>query len=415
MQTRNTIRVPSSRRSAQSRTGSPDHQTNQLSNDDSTPTIFEKNTLFLPKELKLIGPSNWEQFSPAQKAILRINGLEDAVFGDYPSEDQMTTDQKIKAAKAAISIRGNCTGEALSQLVGMEDPKEMFNLLQGYCVGSGPVLLQTTLYQFIRIKTSSYETIPQFNVEFERLVKLLLDQKEPISDTLKKVVYLAACESEYPEWTARQRALLRSEHPPTLRSMQQDLVDENRSSDEEDDIASAYWSHGKKANKKNDLGAKKSRTQNHRRNKPQKAFRNENNHRINKSRDHVCSNCKKKGHHETDCWFTHKDKRPDWAVKLAKELAEHDRQNEDTKSLHIRESNRRTVERSFLILEDEISNAPVQVVEKCRISASYESKPERWLFDTGSSVHICNDRHLFSSLQPATRTVLITSDRNGLV
>ncbi|RKK48675.1 hypothetical protein BFJ66_g7427 [Fusarium oxysporum f. sp. cepae] len=253
MQTRNTIRVPSSPRSAQSRTGSPDHQTNQLSNDDSTPTVFEKNTLFLPKELKLIGPSNWEQFSPAQKAILRINGLEDAVFGDYPSEDQMTTDQKIKAAKAAISIRGNCTGEALSQLVGMEDPKEMFNLLQGYCVGSGPVLLQTTLYQFIRIKTSSYETIPQFNVEFERLVKLLLDQKEPISDTLKKVVYLAACESEYPEWTARQRALLRSEHPPTLRSMQQDLVDENRSSDEEDDIASAYWSHGKKANKKNDL------------------------------------------------------------------------------------------------------------------------------------------------------------------
>ncbi|KAF6515608.1 hypothetical protein HZS61_004349 [Fusarium oxysporum f. sp. conglutinans] len=408
MQTRNTVRVPSSRRSAQSRTGSPDHQTNQLSNDDSTPTVFEKNTLFLPKELKLIGPSNWEQFSPAQKAILRINGLEDAVFGDYPSEDQMTTDQKIKAAKAAISIRGNCTGEALSQLVGMEDPKEMFNLLQGYCVGSGPVLLQTTLYQFIRIKTSFYETIPQFNVEFERLVKLLLDQKEPISDTLKKVVYLAACESEYPEWTARQRALLRSEHPPTLRSMQQDLVDENRSSDEEDDIASAYWSHGKKVNKKNDLGAKKSRTQNHRRNKPQKAFRNENNHRINKSRDHVCSNCKKKGHHETDCWFTHKDKRPDWAVKLAKELAEHDRQNEDTKSLHIRESNRRTVERSFLILEDEISNAPVQVVEKCRISASYESKPERWLFDTGSSVHICNDRHLFSSLQPATRTVLIT-------
>ncbi|KAI8397212.1 hypothetical protein FOFC_20484, partial [Fusarium oxysporum] len=161
MQTRNTVRVPSSRRSAQSRTGSPDHQTNQLSNDDSTPTVFEKNTLFLPKELKLIGPSNWEQFSPAQKAILRINGLEDAVFGDYPSEDQMTTDQKIKAAKAAISIRGNCTGEALSQLVGMEDPKEMFNLLQGYCVGSGPVLLQTTLYQFIRIKTSFYETIPQ--------------------------------------------------------------------------------------------------------------------------------------------------------------------------------------------------------------------------------------------------------------
>ncbi|RKK10917.1 hypothetical protein BFJ65_g14911 [Fusarium oxysporum f. sp. cepae] len=140
MQTRNTIRVPSSPRSAQSRTGSPDHQTNQLSNDDSTPTVFEKNTLFLPKELKLIGPSNWEQFSPAQKAILRINGLEDAVFGDYPSEDQMTTDQKIKAAKAAISIRGNCTGEALSQLVGMEDPKEMFNLLQGYCVGSGPVV-----------------------------------------------------------------------------------------------------------------------------------------------------------------------------------------------------------------------------------------------------------------------------------
>ncbi|KAJ0131837.1 putative esterase C31F10.02, partial [Fusarium oxysporum f. sp. albedinis] len=80
MQTRNTVRVPSSRRSAQSRTGSPDHQTNQLSNDDSTPTVFEKNTLFLPKELKLIGPSNWEQFSPAQKAILRINGLEDAVF-----------------------------------------------------------------------------------------------------------------------------------------------------------------------------------------------------------------------------------------------------------------------------------------------------------------------------------------------
>ncbi|RYC76664.1 hypothetical protein BFJ63_vAg20459, partial [Fusarium oxysporum f. sp. narcissi] len=126
--------------------------------------------------------------------------------------------------KAAVSIRGNCTGEALSQLVGIENPQEMYNLLQAYCIGTGPVLLQTTLYQFIRIKTSSYETIPQFNVDFERLVKLLLEQKEPISDTLKKVVYLTACENEYPDWTARQRALLRSEHPPTLRSMQQDLI-----------------------------------------------------------------------------------------------------------------------------------------------------------------------------------------------
>ncbi|KAL3584673.1 hypothetical protein FPOAC2_14454 [Fusarium poae] len=95
-------------------------------------------------------------------------------------------DQKIRAAKAAVSIRGNCTGEALSQLVGIENPQEMFNLLQAYCIGTGPVLLHTTLYQFIRIKSSSYETIPQFNVDFERLVKLLLEQKEPISDTLKR-------------------------------------------------------------------------------------------------------------------------------------------------------------------------------------------------------------------------------------
>ncbi|RYC76975.1 hypothetical protein BFJ63_vAg20150, partial [Fusarium oxysporum f. sp. narcissi] len=72
---------------------------------DSTTVVSEKNTLFLPQELKLSGPSNWEQYSPAQKAILRINGLEDAVFGDYPPEKKQTMDQKIRAAKAAVSIR----------------------------------------------------------------------------------------------------------------------------------------------------------------------------------------------------------------------------------------------------------------------------------------------------------------------
>ncbi|KAM5528375.1 hypothetical protein FOXYSP1_18856 [Fusarium oxysporum f. sp. phaseoli] len=183
--TRNTIRVSPASESSRPGASGQDHTPSSIY--DSTTAISEKNTLFLPQELKLGGPSDWEQYCPAQKAILRINGLEDAVFGDYPPEEQQTMDQKIRAAKAAVSIRGNCTGEALSQLVGIENPQEMFNLLQAYCIGTGPVLLQTTLYQFIRIKTSSYEKIPQFNVDFERLVKLLLEQKEPISDTLKKV------------------------------------------------------------------------------------------------------------------------------------------------------------------------------------------------------------------------------------
>ncbi|KAG7424545.1 Retrovirus-related Pol polyprotein from transposon TNT [Fusarium oxysporum f. sp. raphani] len=330
MRTRNTIRV--SPASESSRPGASGQDNTPSSMYESTMVVSEKNTLFLPQELKLGGPSNWEQYSPAQKAILRINGLEDAVFGDYPPEEQQTIDQKIRAAKAAVSIRGNCTGEALSQLVGIENPQEMYNLLQAYCIGTGPVLLQTTLYQFIRIKTSSYETIPQFNVDFERLVKLLLEQKEPISDTLKKVVYLTACENEYPDWTARQRALLRSEHPPTLRSMQQDLIDENRSSDDDD-------SH----------------------------------------------------------------------VRLAKELMEHDLQRDNTKNLHIKESNHMTVERSFLILEDSVSDElPMDNTEACKVSLDNISSPTAWLFDTGSSVHICNDQSLFTELQPATRTVLVT-------
>ena len=370
----------------------------------------DKNTLFLPQELKLGGPSNWEQYSPAQKAILRINGLEDAVFGDYPSEEQRTMDQKIRAAKAAVSIRGNCTGEALSQLVGIEDPQEMFNILQAYCVGTGPVLLQTTLYQFIRIKTNSYETIPQFNVDFERLVKLLLEQKEPISDTLKKVVYLAACENEYPDWTARQRALLRSEHPPTIRSMQQDLIDENRSSDDEDrpGSASAYWVHGKKTGKKGPNARNRKASNRHKdnsKNSKPNTTRQEASHRINKHKDHICTNCRKKGHHENDCWFSHKDKRPDWAVRLAKEFMEYDNQHDDVKNLHLKESNHMTVERSFMILEDEVSN---ETMETCRASLDNVNAHMKWLFDTGSSVHICNNRSLFSELQSAARTVLIT-------
>ncbi|EMT69275.1 hypothetical protein FOC4_g10001492 [Fusarium odoratissimum] len=345
----NTIRV--SPESEQSQSGVLDQQHTLPSSYDGAIASFEKNTLFLPQELKLGGPSNWEQYSPAQKAILRINGLEDAVFGDYPPEEQQTMDQKIRAAKAAVSIRGNCTGEALSQLAGIEDPQEMFNILQAYCVGTGPVLLQTTLYQFIRIKTNSYETIPQFNVDFERFVKLLLEQKEPISDTLKKVVYLAACENEYPDWTARQRALLRSEHPPTIRSMQQDLIDENRSSDDEDRprSASVYWVHGKKTGKKG------SNARNHK----------EANHSINKHKDHVCTNCRKKGHHENDCWFSHTDKRSEWAVRLAKEFMEYDSQHDNVKNPHIEKSNHMTVERSFMMLEDEVSN---ETMETCKVS-----------------------------------------------
>ncbi|KAI8404603.1 hypothetical protein FOFC_16098 [Fusarium oxysporum] len=130
MRTRNTIRVSPTSESSRPGASGQDHTLSSMY--DSTMVVSEKNTLFLPQELKLGGPSNWEQYCPAQKAILRINGLEDAVFGDYPPEEQQTMDQKIRAAKAAVSIRGNCTGEALSQLVGIENPQEMFNLLQAY-------------------------------------------------------------------------------------------------------------------------------------------------------------------------------------------------------------------------------------------------------------------------------------------
>ncbi|KAI8416190.1 hypothetical protein FOFC_02499 [Fusarium oxysporum] len=395
MRTRNTIRVSPTSESSRPGASGQDHTPSSMY--DSTTVVSEKNTLFLPQELKLGGPSNWEQYSPAQKAILRINGLEDAVFSDYPPEEQQTMDQKTRAAKAAVSIR------------------EMYNLLQAYCIGTGPVLLQTTLYQFIRIKTSSYETIPQFNVDFERLVKLLLEQKEPISDTLKKVVYLTACENEYPDWTARQRALLRSEHPPTLRSMQQDLIDENRSSDDDDShgTASTYWAHSKKTGRKGPTARKQEASGRRRGSSKNRRATNkssqETNHRIGKHKDHTCTNCKKRGHHENDCWFAHKDKRPDWAVRLAKELMEHDLQRDNTKNLHIKESNHMTVERSFLILEDSVSDElPMDNTEACKVSLDNISSPTAWLFDTGSSVHICNDQSLFTELQPATRTVLVT-------
>ncbi|KAH7485925.1 hypothetical protein FOMA001_g3997 [Fusarium oxysporum f. sp. matthiolae] len=335
MRTRNTIRV--SPASESSRPGA--------SGQDNTPSSMYDSTM-------VADPPIGEQYSPAQKAILRINGLEDAVFGDYPPEEQQTIDQKIRAAKAAVSIRGNCTGEALSQLVGIENPQEMYNLLQAYCIGTGPVLLQTTLYQFIRIKTSSYETIPQFNVDFERLVKLLLEQKEPISDTSKRLEGRAR-----PQESKRQVA-------------------------------------GEALQRTDELRTNPAR---------------ETNHRIGKHKDHTCTNCKKRGHHENDCWFAHKDKRPDWAVRLAKELMEHDLQRDNTKNLHIKESNHMTVERSFLILEDSVSDElPMDNTEACKVSLDNISSPTAWLFDTGSSVHICNDQSLFTELQPATRTVLIT-------
>ncbi|RKK76540.1 hypothetical protein BFJ71_g16917 [Fusarium oxysporum] len=88
--TRSTIRV--SPVSESSRPGASGQDHTPSSTYDSTTVISEKNTLFLPQELKLGGHSNWEQYCPGQKAILRINGLEDAVFGDYPPEEQQTMD-----------------------------------------------------------------------------------------------------------------------------------------------------------------------------------------------------------------------------------------------------------------------------------------------------------------------------------
>ncbi|KAH7114867.1 hypothetical protein EDB81DRAFT_296220 [Dactylonectria macrodidyma] len=67
-----------------------------------------------------------------------------------------------------------------------------------------------------------------------------------------------------------------------------------------------------------------------------------------------------------------------------------------------------TVERSFLIFEDEISNELVETTETCRVSLDKINSHATWLFDTGSSVHICNDRSIFSELRPTTRTVLLT-------
>jgi hypothetical protein len=85
MRTRNTIRV--SPESEASRSDTSGREYISSSAHGGTTFFSEKNPLFLPQELKLGGPSDWEQYCPAQKAILRINGLEDAVFSDYPPEE----------------------------------------------------------------------------------------------------------------------------------------------------------------------------------------------------------------------------------------------------------------------------------------------------------------------------------------
>jgi hypothetical protein len=180
----------------------------------------------LPEKQKLQGSKNWNTWKSSIRIYFQLLDIE-PYFEDEITYKSIPTIQKTQAL---LIIRQNLTEEPLSLIFDKTDPFDALSTLSASYQGTGPVLRQQLYLEFHGIRFEYYNSLNEFISAFKGYISKLSNVGAKIDDIDQKTIFIAALAASYPIWADRQRSALRTTSPPTLDSLINDILDENRRS-----------------------------------------------------------------------------------------------------------------------------------------------------------------------------------------
>lgn len=147
------------------------------------------------------------------------------------------------------AIKYNIPEMAKGLIAGSKNAAEMWKKLTNHYEGSGYIRKLISIQDYVRMRYESYDTIQDFNNAFNEAIIRLNQLKIAPPTEWHSIMYISALDTAWPQWATNQRIRARDlETAPTLETLQNDIIDENRSRGRSSiDAGTALAAHNRKA------------------------------------------------------------------------------------------------------------------------------------------------------------------------
>ncbi|KAF2801235.1 uncharacterized protein BDZ99DRAFT_483879, partial [Mytilinidion resinicola] len=308
-----------------------------------------------------------------------------------------TTEEQtaINSYKAAFSIWRKADGELrgailntvdpffLDQLEGCSSARHMVQHLVGLYAQLGISTVISCWKQFVDYRYDGSLKIVDFCGNWTTYYKDLNRHEIGVSETVAVLQFLIAIEAYDPDFTRRQRERIRKRERLEVFTLITEICDESIAKNQEVVLAAAFKAPRAKANT---------------------------------TKSNKCSECKRKhpGGPEK-CWKTHPELRPEWwkdpaeqEVSKKANAAIVQKRDESDYSKFCMAAAAHTTNSYAGPTADAANTArtiDAGLSQKLMSFASDRTLRKTWILDTGSTVHICNDRTRFTTLKKSTNLI----------
>jgi hypothetical protein len=339
----------------------------------------------MPEKQKLKGPNNWNTWKSTFILYLKLLNL-DTYFNDDTAYMGISESEKTQAL---LLIRQNLTEEPLSLIFDETDPFKALATLKSAYEGTGPVLRQNLYLEFHSIKFEHYNFLTGFISTFKTYLSKLLNVGAKIEDIDQKTVFIAALTNSYPVWAERQRSALRTATPPTLESLINDILDENRR-EIDTPMGNSYYTNNNPRN-----GNRNSNTRYNDKNRYNNDKNNGNrntqgrNSGYNNRNNNQRNNSNNNGSQQKNNRNNNNSKKP----RDFKQNKLYNEARNSKKSQNIEEND--SSDENFYNMSAIEAPTLKTPTRESQVSALPR---DWWLYDTGSTAHISNNKALFNEL-----------------
>jgi hypothetical protein len=372
-------------------------------NDFSSLTVKElaKQSLHLAEKQRLSGPENYQQWFQAISIQFRALQIPEFLDNPDPVSAQLSDPQK---AALLLTLRNTLKEGPLSTIAFETDPAVAYKRLRLQYAPTQPILRQDLYREFHSLQFDGSITIVDFNAKFNTIVTRLRGLGVEIAEVDQINHYLNILESHFPQWAERCKGLLRREQwlyntegKPTRISLlyfQEDLLAEARnlasSTAHQLSVLQAGYRRSAKGKKQN------SGNSSNRQEQPQ----------VPKGTGSTSADSAGSSGSSTESGTSGKSRKQ--KGKKAKKTKDNAfSADEPTEAEAGDDDSHSTEPEAFTIgynLETGtiFGNSEPEEDQEPTKSTNFNhstSNNKQWLFDTGSTVHICTDRSLFSELR----------------
>src|SRR5512140_857730 len=377
-------------------------------NDFGALTVKElaKQSLQLNDRQRLQGPENYQQWH--QAISIQFRALQIPEFLDHPHAVNSRLSDPQKAA-LLLTLRNTLKEGPLATIAFETDPAVAYLRLQQQYSPAQSTLRHRLYNEFHSLQFDGSLSIVDFNAKFNTLATRLNALGAGIAESDQINHYFSILEGSFPQWSERNRALLRREEwllettgrpaETSLRDFQEDLLAETRNTT----TTAAYQLSVLQANYK-DKGHKHTSHRSNRQKQPTADGQSSKGSSTSRGATLASPSTKKSRKRQRKKHGGNASGAEE--ASYASEASDSDPSDSDQSNYDDDDTEPEAftlaynLETGTIFGESEPEGGPesAQPTAYRTKHCNSASASTQWLFDTGSTVHICNDRTLFTEL-----------------